>query len=363
MCGAAFEPLLRRRWTGRNLAVWRKCGNFVSMKRSVLHLSAWLAVWAALAGALSTACTPAPATRQAQGAAWGTTYHITYTAPRDLTDSIVAQIALVDSTLSMFNAASEVSRVNASAQPVRVSGHFARVFEISARVNELSAGSFDPTVAPIVELWGFGVERADSVAPTACAIDSALAAVGIAQCAIAADGTLTKKSPATRFDFSAVAKGYGVDLIAQMLRRNGCRDFMVEIGGEIAVSGVNPRGERWRIQLDSPASGAAGHEALTTVSVTDCGIATSGNYRQSRATPDGAVGHTLSPVTGRPVATRTLSATVVAPTAALADALATACMAMPLDSALIMIDHIDGVEALIVEAPDRVVVTAGFPSD
>ncbi len=309
------------------------------------------------------ACTPKPQTRYAQGATWGTAYHITYTSARDLTDSIIAQMAMVDSTLSMFNAASEVSRVNASAVPVKVSDSFAEVFRISSEVNSLSGGLFDPTIAPIVDLWGFGTRAADCIAPGQEAIDEALAAVGIAYCSIADDGMLSKKSPATRFDFSAVAKGYGVDRIAAMLRRNGCEDFMVEVGGEIAVSGVNPRGEKWRIQLDKPVQSDADHVPLQTISVSDCGIATSGNYRRRRATSEGEVGHTLSPLTGRPVETLTLSATVIAPTVAMSDALATACMAMPHDKALAMIDSLPGAEALLVVSPDRIICTSGFPQD
>lgn len=293
--------------------------------------------------------------RKAEGMAWGTTYHIIYKSASDLGDTIAAEIARIDSTLSPFCKGSIISRVNAGDTSARADRGLADVFALSQRVCRISGGAFDPTVAPLINLWGFGYAEGAADVPDSAAIDSALRSVGILDCSIDADGRVIKKSPATEFNFSAVAKGYGVDRVAEALRRCGCSDYMVEIGGEIALRGRNSRGEDWHIQVDAPESGPNGeivHSRMAMLALTDCCIATSGNYRNYRQTSAGAVGHTISPSTGRPVATSTLSATIIAPDCALADALATASMAMPADQAANML-RAEGVRAILAVAePD-----------
>lgn len=270
--------------------------------------------------------------RRSEGAVWNTIYHITYDAPRDLSDSIQAIFRRIDLSVSPFNDQSVVSRVNRGENP-DVDADFRNVFLLSQQVNDRTDGLFDPTVSPIINLWKFGYTgkvEVDSVfQPSAAEIDSALALVGIQNCKLLADNTISLKGAGTTFNFSAIAKGYACDEIAAMLRRNGSTGAMVEIGGEIAIFGMNPQGEEWRIQIDTPEieDGAPQHNRLDVLQLTDCGIATSGNYRNYHQSADGRVGHTLSPVTGRPVMGEILSVTVVAPTCAEADAYATASMA------------------------------------
>lgn len=298
----------------------------------------------------------APQYRTATGQAWGTTYHITYRSASDLSDTIAAAIESIDASLSPFRQGSLISRVNAGDSTARADSHFAAVLGLSQRVCRLSGGAFDPTVAPLVNLWGFGYEAGAADVPDDAAIDSALASVGILDCSIDAEGRVVKKSPATEFNFSAVAKGYGVDQVAAALRCCGCEDYMVEIGGEISLRGRNSRGEDWRIQVDAPVSGPNGeivHESMTVLTLTDCCIATSGNYRNYRRTSAGTVGHTISPATGRPVATAILSATVIAPDCAMADALATAAMAMPPDQAQAMLQA-QGLRAILATANELI---------
>lgn len=289
----------------------------------------------------------------AQGAVWNTTYSITYLAGRDLSDSVQAVFRQVEISLSPFNPASRISLINRG-ESMQTDTLIDRVFDLSQRVCSLSRGRFDPTVSPLVNLWGFGYTPrpgGDSAAePAQASIDSALTLVGIGACRID-DGVMVKKSPGTTFNFSAVTKGYGCDLVAAMLRRNGCEDYMVEIGGEMALGGHNPRGTEWQVQIDAPVEGDGVHEAMRVVPLTDCGVATSGNYRNYRVDSLGRhLGHTISPVDGRPYVTGTLSVTVVAPTCAEADALATACMASPAADAVAMLGGIDGVRALMVVA-------------
>ena len=259
---------------------------------------------ALLAAVLLAACSRAPRWHTEEGAAWGTLYHLTYNAPASLHDSVRAVMRAV----------------------------------------ELSVSRCEP--------WGFG-PSGERVEPRQEQIDSALQLVGILDCRL--EGLrFVRKHPGTRFDFSAIAKGMGVDAVAAMLRRNGVTDYMVEIGGEVALGGRNPRGDDWRIQIDAPVDDPDGatHERMRVVAPgSGSCIATSGNYRNYRTLRDGTrAAHIISPATGRTVAPDVLSATVVAPSCMLADALATAAMAMPSDSALAMVRRLPGVRLILAVA-------------
>lgn len=297
--------------------------------------------------------------RSADGAVWNTTYHISYRASADLHDSIRAVMKQVEQSLSPFAENSLVSRVNRGEEAV-ADTLLIRILSESQRICRLSDGAFDPTVSPLVNLWGFGYRPGDPE-PSQEKIDSLLTLVGIGECSVSPEYKVLKKHPATEFNFSAITTGYGCDLVGEMLARNGATDYMVEIGGEIALRGHNPRGRDWHIMIDAPveSDGAPVHERLAVLPLTDCGVATSGNYRNYRETGEGRVWHTISPKTGRPAITDILSATVVAPSAMLADALATACMASPVSEALDLVSSIPDAEALLVTA-DTVMVTEGL---
>lgn len=277
--------------------------------------------------------------RQASGAVWNTVYTITYHADRDLTDSIQGIFRQVELSLSPFNPNSLVSRINNGDDTLRADTLMQRVFEISSDVCRRSGGKFDPTISPVVNLWKFGytgkVASDEAWEPSPSQIDSAMAYVGILDCGICAEGRMIKKHPSTTFNFSAVTKGYACDLITDMLRRNGATGAMVEIGGEVTLFGESPRGGAWRLQVDAPVEegdGAPAHQRLEVIEVTDCGVATSGNYRNYHQSSHGRVGHTIDPQTGMPVVTPILSVTVIAPTCAEADAWATAAMASPTEA-------------------------------
>lgn len=302
-----------------------------------------------------------------EGAVWATSYHIVYNSPKMLDDSIIAVMSRVEMSLSSFEPMSTVSKINRG-ESLAVDFLFSRVFVASQNVCALSKGAFDPTVAPVVNLWGFGY-KTGAGNPTQAQIDSALQGVGILKCLIS-DNKIVKH-PATEFNFSAITKGYGCDLIGEMLQRNGCSDYMIEIGGEVVVSGKNPQGEKWHIMVDAPvmSDSTVLHERMAVIEVTDCGIATSGNYRNYRTVSSGKkVGHTINPITGHPVESAMLSATVLAPDAMTADALATACMAMPPLQAKAMIERLHGTEALIVVVDTtaasgwQIMTTPGFPA-
>ncbi len=262
----------------------------------------------------------------ADGTTWGTTYHIVYRGNAALADSIVAELHSIDLELSMFNPESTVSAVN-NCKTDSVGPRFAELIELSKKVYVISDGVYDPTVAPLCEIWGFGKSDFNGE-PSSELIAEALSTVGIMDCNVS-EGKITKKSPGTKFDFSSIAKGYGIDCIGSMFERNGVSDYLIEIGGEVLVCGANAQGQPWHIQIDSP-EGGLGHSALEIKKLGPCrsAIASSGNYRNFRTDSAGIrYGHTLSPVTGRPAVTSVLSASVCTGDCAYSDALATACVA------------------------------------
>lgn len=301
--------------------------------------------------------------RKISGSVWHTAYNITYRSERNLDDSVTSTLRRVELSLSPFEPGSLISAVNRG-EAVTADSLLRKVMDASRRVFTNSSGAFDPTVAPLVNLWGFGwTGDGGGTAPSSESIDSVMAIVGIDKCGISADGFVIKKHPATQFNFSAITKGLGCDEVAAMLQRNGCRDYMVEIGGEIAVGGTNPRGEAWHIMIDAPCDTAVKHSRLTVIELPAGGIATSGNYRNYRDTDKGRVGHTINPSTGYPQTGTTLSASVIAPNAMLADAYATACMVLQADSAMAMIERIQGVEALLVENDSTILRSSGWPKE
>lgn len=307
--------------------------------------------------------------RSYHGLTCGTACNITYLSATDLTDSIASLLGMIEREISVFDSLSPVSALNRGDRVV-ASDILRRAFEASKDVAAMSGGACDPTVGPLVELWGFGRTK-DRLTPSDAEIDTALTSVGIADCDITPDGVIIRKSTHTSFNFGAIGKGLAAREVAEMLRRNGVADCMVEVGGDLALSGENPRGTAWILQIDAPVeeAGAPSHEQLLNIELSDCGIATSGNYRNYRDDPDGRrYGHTINPVTGRPVATDVLSATVIAPDAATADGLATACMVLGSSAALDMTTRLDGVEILLVtlsedsRSPWKIITSQGFPA-
>ena len=263
----------------------------------------------------------------AEGETWGTVYHIAYDGQKAADEAIRSTLAMIDNELSMFNPQSAVSLVN-SGKCDTASIHFRRVFSLSQDINRLSAGVYDPTVGPLSDIWGFGRHDTEKE-PSEEEVARALEAVGIGACSIDSAGRIWRKSPKTVFDFSSIAKGYGIDCVADTLEALGARNYMIEIGGEILACGLSPKGRPWRIQIDSPLSGL-GHERLGVIELgpEKTAVASSGNYRNLRRRSDGSLyGHTLSPISGYPVEGRVAAATVIASDCATADALATACMA------------------------------------
>lgn len=259
------------------------------------------------------------------GMVWNTLYNITYQSDENFNDSILTVFDHVAKSVSVFDPQSVVRRVNQSDTGVKVDKYFIDVYRMSKKINRLSANAFDPTLEPLITAWGFG--KGHKATADTARIDSLLRFVGIEKTWLE-DNYIYKQNPLTRFNFSALAKGYGVDQVAYMFTSNGVKNYLVDVGGEIYASGVNKNHSKWRVSIDSPDSSDILHKSVMVIQISNCGVATSGNYRNYHSSNKGSYGHTINRHTGRPAATDILSATIVATSCMEADALATASMAL-----------------------------------
>lgn len=308
-----------------------------------------------LGGILNSGCSKNDRYIKSEGIIWNTIYHITYKGPENLKDSILPVLNEVSRSLSIFHPNSLVCQLNDN-KSIKADRHFIAVYDESKRINEISGGNFDPTLSPLIDAWGFGLRHTPN--SDTIAIDSILNFIGLSR-TYRINDTIVKEDIRTRFNFSAIAKGYGCDAVAEMFSRNGVDDYMIEIGGEITLRGQSPSGKKWSIGIDAPVENAVpGEEELLILSLTDCGVATSGNYRNFRREGENIVAHTISPHTGRPFVSEILSATVVAGSCMEADGMATACMASSLPEAISLIQT-NPVEGLLI-FQDSIWMSPGF---
>ena len=266
-----------------------------------------------------------------KGQVFGTFYHITYQNDTSLNNDILAELAKVDSALSMFNDKSIISRINRG-EDVKTNEMFDTVFNLAENIADNTNGAFDITVAPLVNAWGFGFKTGNP--PTKAAIDSLRSIVGYKKVALR-NNRITKTDPRVMLDCSAIAKGYGCDVVAHLLQRHGIENYMVEIGGEVVTNGISEKRLPWKIGVTKPTddSLAVDKELQTVLNVKNMAMATSGNYRNFYYKNGKKYAHTIDPKTGYPVQHNILSATVLAKHCAEADAYATSFMVMGLDGA------------------------------
>ncbi len=281
---------------------------------------------------LLCACTPEPEVWRFDGATMGTTWHVTLVDPpaglarESAAAGIDAALERVNAQMSTYRADSEVSRFNRAApgEWFAVSADTAEVVATALAVHERSAGAFDITVGPLVDLWGFGAgskRRARVPAPDEVA--AVAARVGSAALRVRAEPPALFKAADREIDLSAIAKGYGVDRAALWLEGNGVANYMVEVGGEVRTRGRNPQGRKWRIGIEAPELLQQGR-AITAVALSGESVATSGDYRNYFEAGGRRYSHTIDPATARPVEHALASVTVVAADCKTADALATA---------------------------------------
>lgn len=281
------------------------------------------------------------------GITWNTEYNIKYCHHTNLSDSIISVLREVELSVSPFNKKSRITAINENRSDT-LDGYLSRLYDKSVEINRESEGAFDPTVSPLVNLWGFGYEKTGKA--NRQAVDSILMFVGIDK--TRKEGIrIVKSDGRTTFNFSAIAKGMGCDEVGKMLERNGVTDYIVEIGGEITAKGHNPKGQKWRISIDKPinANDTVIHHSAGIVEITNCGIATSGNYRNYHTDSAGnKVAHTINPRTGMPEQSDVLSATVIAPDCMTADAYATTFMVLGLEKSKKLLDKHPEISAMLI---------------
>lgn len=272
-----------------------------------------------------------PAYHSITGLVFGTIYNITYQYDGDLKPEIEAELKRFDQSLSPFNDSSVISRINRNEELVADS-FFVKCFNRSMEISRETKGAFDITIAPLANAWGFGFKK--GAFPYSSMIDSLRQITGYEKVHLE-DGKVVKQDPRIMLSCSAVAKGYSVDVVAQLLERKGIKNYMVDIGGEVVVKGKNPKDGLWRIGINKPIDDSLSvrQDLQTVLEITDLGMATSGNYRNYYYKDGKKYAHTIDPRTGYPVQHSILSATVIAEDCMTADALATSFMVMGLEEA------------------------------
>lgn len=271
-----------------------------------------------------------------EGAVFGTVYHATYQCDSSLNGKILEELQAVDQSLSMFNPNSTISQIN-SGKSNETDSLLRTIFHIAREVSQATDGAFDITVAPLVNAWGFGFKH--GALPDSLQVDSLRQLIGWNRISLK-DNKFFREDPRMIIDLSAVAKGFGSDCVAQMFRKHGINNFMIEIGGEVVTSGVSPKAKAWRIGVNKPQedSTSTSNKLQTILQMNNCAMATSGNYRNFYIDNGRKIAHTIDPKTGYPVQHSILSSTVIAPTCAIADAYATAFMVLGLEKSLQVLD-------------------------
>ena len=307
----------------------------------------------ALVALLGVACSSTPQYRTVDGAMLGTTYHIVAETTLS-SQQIFAAMERINreaiGSMSIFDSTSLLSRINRNETDL-LDRHILNNIEIAQKIHAI-APRYDITVKPLVEAYGFAAKNREAK-PN---IDSLLEFVGFEKFAI--EGNRIVKSDARlQIDLNSIAKGYVVELVAEWLDRQGCENYIVEVGGEICSKGVNSRGVVWRVGVDTPFDNnqTPGAYQQKVVNISGAALATSGNYRRFYYNAEGErISHTLNPQTGASHTTTLLSATVIAPRCAVADGLATAFMASDERDAIALAKQLrDSVQVYFVLAPAK----------
>jgi len=302
------------------------------------------------------------------GEALGTSYHIKLFAPENLNiekglDSI---FEVVNNSMSTYQSDSDISRINSGDTSIHVDENFRKVFNFSEKIYQESNGYFDPTVGNLVNAYGFGPgSQSDGLIHTK--IDSMLQYVGFDKVNLTSENKIVKQRPEIYLDFNAIAKGYTVDVIALFLDKKGVQDYLIEIGGELVAKGRNKaKDQSWVVAIDNPTQTEENRTYQVALALKNRAMATSGNYRKFRV--DTLTGqryvHTINPITGMPEKSNLLSASVLAENCAVADAYATAFMAMGLERSKEMLERLENVDVYFIYAEEddqvKIFASEGF---
>jgi len=283
------------------------------------------------------------------GYAQGGTYHITYenSPGLDLKDQFDSILNEIDYTLSIYNPKSIISRINRNENNVTINNLFKTVYNKSVEVNRNSEGAFDPTVGPLVNLWGFGIKTRTKVKKKQ--VDNLMPYIGLDKVKMSGNKVI-KKFQQVCLDFNAIAQGFSVDVICRFLDSLKIKNYLVEVGdGEIRTKGMNPEGKPWKIGIDKPVDGALPGESIQAIlTLSNKAVATSGDYRKFYIENGKKYAHHIDPHTGYPAKQNVLSASIIANDCITADAYGTAFMVLGLDKSILLLGEHPYLDAYLI---------------
>jgi thiamine biosynthesis lipoprotein len=327
---------------------------------------------------LYSGCARSDEASSLRGETMGTSYQVTYvssewsaTAPRQqLAKAIEGLLAEINQSMSTYIETSTISRINASTDLEKwhpVDRHFQIVFERSREIYRDTNHAFNPAVGPLVNAWGFGPEDPDTL-PDEAAVRTLLKVVNFDSFEFReSPAALKKHLSGARLDFSAIAKGYGVDAIGSLLEERGVKNYLVEIGGEVRARGRLANGRPWRIGIERPADTPLADQTIQMViELQNAGLATSGTYRNYEIKDGRKIAHIIDPATGYPAQNSLLSVSVVTRDTMTADAYATALMVMGIDDGLRFVEARKDLNAYFIATDESNNLvekrSSGFPS-
>ena len=299
------------------------------------------------------------------GQTMGTTYHIKVVTENmenlsGLKDAIDQRLGKINQSMSTWIKDSDISRFNSlknTGQKIEISDDFLQVMIVAKALYRMTGGAWDGTVNPLVNLWGFGSTGPTNTVPPPEVIIPLVADVGFNHIQILESSHLVKKKGSITLNLASIAKGYAVDKIAELVERQGIKNFLVEIGGEIYASGTRVDGQPWKIGINTPRPDVPHDKVYKAITIRDKAFATSGDYRNFFEINGKRYSHIIDPRTGYPVDNGVVSVSVIAESCTFADGLATALMVMGPEKGLALVNRLDQVESLIIvrNAADQLV--------
>jgi len=264
----------------------------------------------------------------------------------DCQSDIDSVLNAVDLSMSTYIPESLISKINRN-ESNKIDSLFFRVITEALLIAEETQGAFDPTLAPIVNYWGFGFEEIQNKDESILA--ELMQSVGYTKLSFN-DSTIFKTNPNTHIDFNAIAQGFTVDLVGEHLQKLGITNYMIEVGGELKCSGLNADGDLWRIGIDKPSENIQKDRFQAIIEVENKSVASSGNYRKFKVDEKTGMkyAHTINPKTGNPVQTNLLGVTIITESCMRADAIATACMVMGLEKSKTYLENHPEIDALFI---------------
>lgn len=285
------------------------------------------------------------------GTVYGTIYSIKYESPdgKDLQTEIDEEFRKYTLIFSHYEKNSTISKVNRNEEVV-LEPEFINCFKKAREVSEITGGAFDITAGPLINAWGFGPE--DRQKMTQEKVDSLKELTGYKKMQLT-DGKIVKENPAMQLNMSAIAKGYTCDLIGDFLAQKGCKNYMVDIGGEVVAKGINNKGNPWTILIRKPNEDPLIVDESAVIRLPDHALATSGNYFNFYEENGKKYAHTIDPASGYPVQHSLLSSTVLAEDCMTADAYATAFMVLGKEAGIEVQKKVPGLEIYFIYADDE----------